>query len=231
MKSLTAAARRLAFLIWRASVKSSLNRADACRLFDLNLVVDPGVLHPAHFKSSRVLTSHLMGLSLRGLNIADIGTGSGILAMVAARAGAVVTASDISPVALNCAAGNARRNGLADRMSVVESDVWSQFPSDSTFDLVITNPPFYPRTAETMSDHGFAAGESYEFFVKLADGLRARLREGGSLLLIQSSDTDFAPIAGILEARGLRGTVELVRRGLFETLTVRRFSRTSLAGC
>lgn len=224
MKSLVAAARRLAYLIWRARVDASLSRADACRLFDLDMVIEPGVLHPAHFASSRLLGSHLNRLSLEGLSVADMGTGSGLLALIAARAGAAVTALDVSSVAVACAAANALRNGLAERLSVFESDVWSAIPVERTFDLVISNPPFYPREARGDSDHAFAAGEHHAFFDKLAQGLPTRLRDGGSLLLVHSSDTDFTPIARILEARGLRGKVVLHKRGLFETLTVRRFS-------
>lgn len=224
MKSLAAAARRLAFRIWRARVDASLSRADACRLFDLDLVIEPGVLHPSHFASSHLLASHLSGQPLRGLTVADMGTGSGLLALVAARAGAVVTALDISPVAVSCAAENARRNGLADRVSVLQSDVWSAVPPQDAFDLVISNPPFYPRDAQSVSDHAFAAGEGHAFFRNLADGFPTRLGEGGSVLLVHSSDSDFTPIAQLIEARGLRGDVMLKRRGLFETLTVRRFS-------
>jgi release factor glutamine methyltransferase len=224
MSFLVAAARRLAYRIWRARVEASLTRADACRVFDLDLVIAPGVLHPGHFASSRLLASHLGRLPLRGLQVADVGTGSGILALIAARAGASVSSLDISPVAVECAAANASRNGLAHLVTTAESDVWDALPPDRTFDLVLTNPPFYPRDARAPSDQPFAAGSGHRFFVRLAEGLPARLRHGGSLLLIHSSDTDFTPIAAILRAQGLVGKVTLEKRSAFETLTVRQFS-------
>lgn len=224
MRSLSVAVRRLAFLIWRSRVEASLRRPDVCRLYGLDLVINPGVLHPAHFASSRFLGSYLSGQPLQGRRVADIGTGSGLLALLAARAGATVTALDISPVAIGCATTNALRNGLGGRVTAFESDVWSVLPVESTFDLVVTNPPFYPREAQTVSEHAFAAGEGHAFFRKVADGLPLRLREGGSLLLVHSSDTDFTPIARILETRGLRGQVVMEKRGLFETLTIRRFA-------
>lgn len=223
MKSLVKAARRAAFLVWRLRLRASLHRTDKCRLAGLDLVIAPGVLHPAHFASSRILAERLSHLDLHGRSVVDLGTGSGLLALVAARGGARVLATDISGVAVECARANAQRNALSDRVSVLESDVWDNFPAGTLFDLVVTNPPFYPRAATSIADHAFASGDRHAFFSRLAHGLRPRLHPEGALLLIHSSDEDFAPIARILEDRGLRETAAEESRGLFETLTIREF--------
>lgn len=225
MNPVIAVARRLAHLAWYQHARPALERTDACSIFGLDLVIEPGVLHPRHFASSRFLGEYLKGLSPGGREVADLGTGSGLLALLAARAGASVTAIDISPVAIACATGNARRNGLGDRVRVIASDVFDDAPAEARFDLVITNPPFYPRDARTPADRAFAAGAGHGFFAKLADGLPGRLKPGGSLAMIQSSDTDFAPIARLLEARGMKGRIVRERRGLFETLTIREFTQ------
>lgn len=229
MKSLVKAARRLAFRIWNLRVRASLNRADACRLFDFDLVIEPGVLHPRHFASSRLLATWLNRLDLRGRAVADVGTGSGLLALIAARAGASVAALDISPTAIECARANAARNCLSDRIAFAESDVWDAVPEAAPFDLVVTNPPFYPRAIESIADHAFAAGDRHAFISKLAAGLRPRLAPGGALLMIHSSDEDFAPIGRLLAEHGLEGVVVLEKRGFFETLTIREF-RDGLLG-
>ncbi len=223
MKSLVKAARRLAFRVWNLRVRASLNRADACRLFDLDLVIEPGVLHPRHFASSRLLATWLNRLDLRGRAVADIGTGSGLLALIAARAGASVVAIDISRAAVECARANATRNRLSDRTAFAESDVWDAVPETAAFDLVITNPPFYPRAIESIADHAFAAGDRHAFISKLAAGLRPRLTPGGALLMIHSSDEDFAPIGRLLAEHGLEGVEVMKKRGFFETLTIREF--------
>ncbi|MBX7184996.1 MAG: methyltransferase, partial [Vicinamibacteria bacterium] len=152
-------------------------------------------------------------------------TGSGLLALLAARSGARALALDINPEAVGCASRNARRNGLAERMEVVESDVFDAVEPARRFNLVVTNPPFYPRTAQEPSDHAFASGLDHAFFTKLAAGLSARLKPKGRLIMIHSSDTDFAPIARQFEARGLSWRVSAKHRGLFETLTIREFRR------
>ena len=223
MNPILAAARRLAYLVWYRHARASFERTDACSLFGLELLIAPRVLHPRHFVSSQVMARQVMELDLRDKAVMDIGTGSGILALLAARSGARVTAVDINQVAVECASENARRNGLADRVTVAVSDVFDQVPADLRFDLVITNPPFYSRAPQSVPDRAFTAGVGNAFFSSLAEGLPGRLKEGGVLMMIQSSDADFEPIARMFEARGMRGRVINVRRGLFETLTTREF--------
>jgi release factor glutamine methyltransferase len=192
-------------------------------LYGLDLEVAPGVLHPRHFASSRILGDCLMARDLRNLCVADVGTGSGLLALLAARGGAQVTAVDINPVAVDCARANAARNNLNSRMEIVLSDVFDDVPLESRFELIVSNPPFCPRLAENPKDHAFAAGEGHAFMSRLADALPARLKDGGVLLMVHSSDTDFSPIAEALGRAGYVGRTVRERRGFFETLTVREF--------
>lgn len=229
MNFLMSRLRRLAFAAWSRFVRRDLRGASACHLFGLDLVIAPGVLHPRHFASSRVMAEYLLAQDLSGITLADLGTGSGLLGLIAARGGATVSAIDINPASVVCARENAARNGLGDRVQVVLSDVLQALPAEARFDLIVTNPPFYPRTPRDLPDHAFAAGDRHRFFEDLAADLPGRLSARGSLLVVHSSDTDFAPIATLLESRGLAGSVVLVRRGFFETLTVRRFARGAFA--
>lgn len=83
-----------------------------------NLRVRPTVFHPRFFLSSEYFAEFLDGLDLSGKSVADIGTGSGILALAAARAGARdVLALDINPNAALSALENAHANGLGDRVT------------------------------------------------------------------------------------------------------------------
>jgi release factor glutamine methyltransferase len=81
--------------------------------------------------------------------IADVGTGSGILAVCAAKyvPNSHVTAIDISPAALAVARRNAERHGVADRITFVEGNILSSEPAEPRFDYIVSNPP-YVSTAE-----------------------------------------------------------------------------------
>ena len=74
--------------------------------------------------------------------IADIGTGSGILAVTLAAEipGATVTATDLSGDALRVAAQNADRHGVANRVSFRETCYLDNVPGP--FDLIVANPPY-----------------------------------------------------------------------------------------
>lgn len=114
--------------------------------------VDPRVLIP------RPETEHLIEevCSLeapRILQILDVGTGSGCIAVTLALEipEARVTATDLSPGALAVAAGNARRLGAAERVAFVGTDLAAGLEL-AKFDLVVSNPPYIdPGAAGELS--------------------------------------------------------------------------------
>ena len=86
------------------------------RAAGFTLVVYPTVFHPKLFLTSEFFARFLAKANLEGKRVADVGTGSGILALAAARAGATVVALDINPKAVKAATDNACANGLGDRL-------------------------------------------------------------------------------------------------------------------
>lgn len=102
--------------------------------------VTPAVLIP------RPDTETLVEAALRhgARRIADIGTGSGCIAvtMAAELPDAHVVATDVSPEALDVARGNAARHGVDDRIEFVQG-AWTQPLRDmAPFDMLLSNPPY-----------------------------------------------------------------------------------------
>lgn len=79
---------------------------------------------------------------------ADIGTGTGVLAALLAQRGLKVTATDLSPAALTCAADNLARLGLDKQVSLQSADL---FPAGQ-FGLLVCNPPWVPAKPHSALD-------------------------------------------------------------------------------
>nr|CAP12595.1 ElmF protein [Streptomyces olivaceus] len=131
----------------------------------------------------------------------DIGTGTGVLAAVLARRGVPeVVATDLNPRALACARENLDRLGLAERVTVMEADL---FPPRRRASLVVCNPPWLPAkpTSELESAVYDPGGRMLRAFL---ERLPRHLEPGGEAWLVLSD---------LAEHLGLRSREELL--GLF----------------
>lgn len=115
--------------------------------WNLEFLVTPAVLIPRP-ESEFIVDAALARLRDRSRTwaIADIGTGSGCLAITLAHElpAARVTATDISRPALTVARQNAERLGVADRVTFVETSLLADAPGP--FDLIVANPPYVPSS-------------------------------------------------------------------------------------
>ncbi len=112
----------------------------------------------------------------------DIGTGTGVLALLLARRGAErVVATDADPRAVACARENVERLGLTDRIEVRQQDV---FP-EGRADLVVCNPPWIPAEARSPVDRAIFDPEG-RFLAHFLSGLPEHLNEGGQGWLVLS---------------------------------------------
>jgi release factor glutamine methyltransferase len=177
-----------------------------------NIVVPPQV-HPIN------PMSHLLGEAVRadvrpGEHVLDMGTGSGVNAILAASNGAQVLAVDINPSAIEAAKANVVRNGVSARVDVRYSDVFSDV--GERFDLIIFDPPFRwfrPRdwVEAAMADEGYQA---LTRFIRQA---RQHLSDGGRILLSFGTSGDIGYLKALLSEEGFVAVVvasdDLVRKG------------------
>ena len=130
--------------------------------------------------------------STRPLRILDVGTGSGAIAIALAHhlPHAHVTAVDLSAAALEVAASNAARHGLASRIRFVASDLLDALPPDELpLDVIVSNPPYVPTADRAwlhpqVRDHEpaaalFAGPDGLDIYRRLIPQARAALRPNG----------------------------------------------------
>lgn len=137
----------------------------------------------------------------------DLGTGTGVLAAVLGRRGARVVATDINPRAVACARANLHRLGLAERVTVEETDLW---PSGRA-DVVVCNPPWIPARPTSALELGVYDQDS-DMLHRFIDGLREHLNPGGEGWLVLSD---------LAERLGLRTRAALLDRIAAAGLEVR----------
>jgi len=145
--------------------------------------------------------------------IADVGTGSGILAVCAAKylPQARVTALDVSPAALAVARRNADRHNVADRITFVESNLFAAVPADARFDFIVSNPP-YVSTAEMANlppdvrDHephvALKAGEQGTTVIEPLIAQSAERLKHGGVLLVEISPMIATAVENLIRASG-----------------------------
>lgn len=109
--------------------------------------VTPDVLIPRPETETLVDLALARARQLGGdvLRIADLGTGSGCIAVTLAAElpGAVVIGTDLSDSALEVATSNARRHGVGDRIDLRQGS-WAAPIDDGAVDLLVANPPYIP---------------------------------------------------------------------------------------
>jgi len=174
----------------------------------LKFEVDASTLVPRSPLAEVVMGGLLPWLDFsRPLNVLDVGTGSGCIAVALARYWPElrVTGADVCAEALAVAARNVRRHNVDDRVRLIESDVYSAL-DDQRFDLIISNPPYVPEASmrELPDEYrhepalGLAAGgDGLSIFRRLLAGAPGHLMPGG-LLLVELGEA--APAAEALLA-------------------------------
>ncbi len=184
-------------------------------------VVPPTVFHPSLFKTGEYFAGFIGGLDLRGRNVADIGTGSGILALAAARAGASrVVALDINPNAARAAGQNAHINGLGDRVVGVCSNLMSGLAARPLFDVIVSNPPYFPGEPRDLADRAWHSGPSHRDIVELFVQARERLAPGGRMYVLFSTRVDLGFLRMLMEQAGLRSRLASERSILIDTFVI-----------
>jgi len=192
--------------------------------WSLDFKVTPSVLVPRP-ETETLIESLLAMYAVTSVNgpvrILDIGTGSGIVAVVAAREipESQVTATDFSSEALAVARENASAHGVFDQISFVQADLFLGAP-EPPYDFIVSNPPyietgcmhdlmpdirdFEPRTA---LDGGI---DGLDFYRRIVPDALNHLKTGGGLIL-EIGETQAEAVSNLLHSEEGYESIKVTR--------------------
>jgi HemK-related putative methylase len=157
------------------------------RVHGTPILVLPRVFNPQLLRTGAFLAGALDDqLIPPGAAVLDMGTGSGVGAVFAARWAGRVVAVDINSAAVRCARINALMHGLEGRIDVREGDLFAPVAGER-FDVILFNPPYFRGTPRDALDRAWRSEDTVERF---AVGLRDHLTPRGRALVVLSTDGD-----------------------------------------
>jgi len=157
-----------------------------------------------------------------GETFLEIGTGSGINSIMAAKEGGNGIVTDIAEKALNCAKKNAENHEVEDKIEFRKGDLFEPIDKDEKVDLIIFNPPYLPiKEGERLEtdlrkawDGGPTGREIIDDFLK---DFEKYLKEKGRVLLIHSSLIDKEKTLKKIEEKGFKVDIE-EKKSFFENI-------------
>ncbi len=133
--------------------------------------------------------------------VLDMGTGSGVQAIIAASKSSNVTAVGVNPFAVRCARRNVELNELSHRVEVKESDLFDDVEGE--FDLIVFDPPFRwskPRDVWERS----TADEGYQTMKGFFEKAPEHLKDEGRLLVHFGTSGDLAYLKHLIKRNGFK---------------------------
>jgi release factor glutamine methyltransferase len=196
--------------------RRSIRRASVA---GLDLTVRPTVFDPRFFLTSTLFAEFVLDLDLRGKRVADIGTGSGILAIAAAKAGAAeVIAVDINPNAVASTNENAKSNHVDTVVKAMTGHLLSPVPASYRFDVILSNPPFFEGQPRDLADRAWYAGPKFQGIAALFEQASQRLAPDGRVYLALSSSCDLAAFTSMIESAGMTSRLLKQKWFVFESI-------------
>jgi release factor glutamine methyltransferase len=165
---------------YKPLLEKYLSKTRTYRHNGIDLTIPPEVFHPGFFFSTGMLLQYIEHFPLSNKRLLELGAGSGLISMRAARKGATVTATDINPVAVDYLQKNSKKNKID--MAIILSDLFKDIPGQA-FDIIVINPPYYKKDPQTLIDHAWYCGENGEYFSRLFYQLGAYMHANSIVLM------------------------------------------------
>lgn len=180
---------------------------------NLQIRVLPTVFHPGLFFSTKVMYQYMITKEIENKQVLELGAGSGLISAGLAARGALVTASDINPLAIAAIKVSCIKNSV--KVSTIVSDLFDSIPW-TPFDFILINPPYFAKDPVNLQEKAFYAGKNFEYFYKLFNQLISFMSDQNQVIMILSENTDIEAIREIASKGELRLTQIHSQRILFE---------------
>ncbi len=158
--------------------------------------------------------------------VLEIGTGCGIIALIAAQTAIKVIATDISPIAIECAKNNVIRNRLDAKVELRQGNLFDPIDKSEKFDLILFNAPYLPDNTERTQnnswlekawDGGKSGRKIIDPFIKKC---KKYLKSFGRVQLIQSSLSNIQNSLDFFQRQGFQVKLSASKSFFFEKIVL-----------
>ncbi|HEY2721010.1 MAG TPA: HemK2/MTQ2 family protein methyltransferase [Chitinophagaceae bacterium] len=198
---------------WQPFLVKYLSKTRTYHYKDIHLQIPASVFHPGFFFSTHLLLKQLKDVSLKNKKFLEPGAGSGLISIFAAKQGAIVTATDINPVAVECTYENSLQNNV--HLDVLESDLFDEIPKQC-FDFIVINPPYYKKEQSSYADYAWNCGENGEYFQKLFSQLKDYTHEATKIYMVLCDGCDIEMVKSMAAKNSFELHIVFTKQNVLE---------------
>ena len=163
----------------------------------------------------------------RGARLLDMGTGSGLLGILAAKEASEVFAVDINPYAIRCAKQNSLLNNVTTNVAFLQTDLFSAFRESAKFDVILFNAPYLPSEQlddATWLERAWEGGTTGRQIIdRFISQVPQHLEKTGEILLLQSNLANIEETVAKFQTLGMNVEVAArLKMPFFEDLSLLR---------
>jgi release factor glutamine methyltransferase len=183
--------------LFKPFLKFYLKFNSSVRFNNLKVKVNKGVFHPKLFFSTSYLYDFLSQKNLQSKSFLEIGSGTGVLSLLAYQKGAKVTAVDIDENAIQNTQSNFDLNfGKNHPATIIKSNLFKEL-EPQVFEVVVINPPYFFKKIESSSQQAWYCGQEGEYFEELFSKFSEFTDKNSLVIMILAENCDIKRIQNI----------------------------------